>query len=893
MTALERGQAVVTGSRRLARELALSFADTQSAKRAVWERPQIASWQEWTRDLWKMLAWRVGTAQPLRLLTGAKKRLVWEQVITTAMGSARLLQPHGLARAAIEASDLAIQWNIPREQIAAWASEDTQKFLEWRRQFELICEREQWLDESRLPDALAERLDGCALQVLPERILLCGFDELTPQQKRLMDVVARCGTSVEYHMPATRGAKIRKHRTADPEAELVTAARWSRERLQQDPSSSIGVVVPDLGTRHAMVSRIFADILEPGAAELRPHSDAALYSVSASAALGANPMIEAALDLLGLAAGEPSWSQVSHLLRSPFLGGAQQESDSRALLDAELRSRGGVRWTLDWLQGALADADTVGSNVACPDLAGRISKALLIRREWPARQSSRQWVISLSDWLDALGWPGDRSLDSHEYQVQQRWRELLEEVAGFDEALGAVSLGLMCALLRNTADAAPFKPESARAPVLVTGILEAAGLEFDSLWVCGMHDGAWPPAPEPTPFLPFALQRSLGIPRGSADRELTFARLQLERLKGSARDVHFSWPAAADDEALRESPLIGDVEAGEAFGHISRVAVGRARAIFVERPQLEYQGDGSAPACPEHGQPGGGARILELQSNCPFRAFAELRLGAKKLEQPSAGLDPRQRGQLAHEALDLLWRKLGNSAALNDLDGDAEAELIRRSISRAEGRLRLSNNPLVAESLAIERTRLAVLLHELLAIERQRATFSIRSSEKRSEVELGGLRLRVRPDRIDELAAGQFVIDYKTGRVSPSAWFGSRPRQPQLPLYAVALGLPQVQGVAFVQLRAGEVRYAGVSGNPEGLPHGVKFPSRDQLGKQGTQDWQGVLHSWRSNLEVQARAFLAGDSRVDPLKDACAHCHLAAVCRVEEKKRSGEVSAND
>ncbi len=883
---------MVTGSRRLARELALCFADVQSARQAVWRRPQIASWQEWTRDLWRMAAWRSGVDQPLRLLAGGRKRLVWEQVISASLGSAHLLRPHGLARAASDASDLALQWGLSREAIAARASEDTQRFLEWQQQFEAICEREHWLDETRLPDALGELLGECGDLILPDSLLLCGFDELTPQQQRLLRVVAGCGTRVDYYMPAIKDARARKHCTADSEAELVTAARWSLQVLQENPGASIGVVVPDLGTRHETVSRIFADILEPGCAELRAASVGDVYSVSVGSAFAANPMVATALDLLGLADGEPSWSRVSHLLRSPFLGGAEREGNRRALLDVKLRRQGGIRWPLDWLLSALAEEDEVNSNCACPDLAGRLGKALSLKAAWPARQTSRSWVVSLSNWLDALGWPGERGLDSNEYQVQQRWRELLEEVAGFDETLGAVSLRSICGLLRNTAESSSFKPESARAPVLVTGVLEAAGLEFDHLWVCGLHDGAWPPAPEPTPFLPFSLQRSMGIPRGSAVRELAFARLQLRRLMSSAPEVHLSWPAAIEDEELRESPLIEEIETGEQFGHVSLVEMGRAQAIFRGRPGLESQNDGKAPACSDDRPPRGGVRILELQSNCPFRAFAELRLRAEGLEQPTAGLDPRQRGQLAHESLDYLWRELADSAALRDLDGSAKTALIRRSINRAAGRLRLSGNPLVAESLEIERARLAGLLHDLLAIEAQREPFTIRSSEQGSEVELGGLRMRVRPDRIDNLSSGQLVIDYKTGKVSPSAWLGPRPRQPQLPLYAVALGLPQVQGLAFVQLRTGDVRYAGLSSGATELPSGLRLPTRPQFNKQGASDWSGMLQSWRHALVAHARAFLAGDSRVDPLSGACTHCHLAAVCRVEEKKRLGQVAAD-
>ena len=53
-----------------------------------------------------------------------------------------------------------------------------------------------------------------------------------------------------------------------------------------------------------------------------------------------------------------------------------------------------------------------------------------------------------------------------------------------------------------------------------------------------------------------------------------------------------------------------------------------------------------------------GLRSLQLQQDCPFRAQAEMRLGATPLETPSDGIDPRLRGQLLHKSLELLWREL-------------------------------------------------------------------------------------------------------------------------------------------------------------------------------------------------------------------------------------------
>ncbi len=59
-----------------------------------------------------------------------------------------------------------------------------------------------------------------------------------------------------------------------------------------------------------------------------------------------------------------------------------------------------------------------------------------------------------------------------------------------------------------------------------------------------------------------------------------------------------------------------------------------------------------------------GTRAIELQSRCPFRAYAQLRLAADPLESPLPGITPRERGRMLHRALELLWQGLGGSAGL-------------------------------------------------------------------------------------------------------------------------------------------------------------------------------------------------------------------------------------
>ena len=75
-----------------------------------------------------------------------------------------------------------------------------------------------------------------------------------------------------------------------------------------------------------------------------------------------------------------------------------------------------------------------------------------------------------------------------------------------------------------------FQAEAPQAPIQVLGALEAAGMQFDAVWLLGMDDQSWPPSAAPNPLLPARLQRELGMPHASAQRELLFARHLTEQL---------------------------------------------------------------------------------------------------------------------------------------------------------------------------------------------------------------------------------------------------------------------------------------------------------------------------------------------------------------------------
>jgi len=115
--------------------------------------------------------------------------------------------------------------------------------------------------------------------------------------------------------------------------------------------------------------------------------------------------------------------------------------------------------------------------------------------------------------LGAAGFPGERPLDSVEFQAQAKWHEALGELARLDRISQPLPFNEAFQILKRICADTLFQPESPDTPIQVLGLLESAGVEFDHLWVTGLTDEAWPLKSSPNPFLPLAQQRKAAFPR--------------------------------------------------------------------------------------------------------------------------------------------------------------------------------------------------------------------------------------------------------------------------------------------------------------------------------------------------------------------------------------------
>lgn len=842
---LERGHAagitVVTPNKRLAQELQRDFDAHQIARGlSVWEAPDILPFGAFVERLWEDALYSdLGESLPL-LLTEAQEQHLWQEILREH----DLLLKEGAALQCREAWRLIHQWRIG----TGTGNEDALAFSRWSATYKKRTASD--IDAARLPDHMAGLLDKLKK---PKLLVAYAFDVMPPQTREFLE---KLDFSICHPDPVESSCAHTSFPSAKHEPEA--AAKWARARLEEG-KTRIGVVIPDLSQRRAEAVRVFSRVMQPGYNLPGAAKTPMPFNVSLGRPLAAYPLVDFALSFLQLAEGEIEFSKASHLVRSPFLGHADTELARRGALDARLRKDADSTLTLGKL---------VALSEAAPLLRRQLEKVFEITRTRP--ESPAEWARHFSVVLEAAGFPGERALDSDEFQTRAKWHEALGELSRLERLADRFSFSQALAFLKRHCADTLFQPESPDAPIQILGVLESAGLRFDCLWVTGLTDEAWPLDARPNPFIPIALQKKAGIPQASAEASAAFAKALTAEWQRAAAEVVFSHPLKEEDRDLAPSPLILGVEE-------KPVAVPdypRYRDLIFQSRKLESFEDSKAPPVPP-GKVRGGTRVLADQAACPFRAFARWRLGAEPLEEPEAGLDPRDRGKLLHALMKELWTRLRGSAALKEELSPAITQAAAAAVKEMglQGRF--------AE---LERERLAKLAREWLEVEARRSPFQVLHLEQQRDLHIAGLQFQSRIDRMDKLKdGGHVLIDYKSGRMlSSRQWEGPRPDDPQLPLYAVAAP-EELAAVTFAKLVPGEMRFIGFS-KAKGLIPQVVEPDKP---------WPALLAAWKKDAEALGAAYAAGDARVDPKNElkTCRRCDLQTLCRVYEKLsglRSGE-----
>jgi len=877
--ALAAGAIVVTPNKRMARHLvALHDCEQRADGRTVWPAATIVPWSAWVERRWLDVLAAGCRPEPPRRLAPVQSAYLWSQLVNAER--LPLLDERGAADLAAKAWSIVHAWGAGGPSWRGWSdsADDVAIFARWAENYRGALARLSAVDDAELPDWLA----GCAPEVPAWReakLALVGFIEFSPQQNRLLAALSDVGARIVRHpsLPEREGdatARARRTEAATPRDEIARALAWARERVLVDPGASVAIAVADLQSRRAEVRALADEILCPALQWPGREGAARPYNISLGDTLADVPLVTTALDLIALAQAPLPISRATALLRSPYVAGGHDDWLRRAALERTWLREGQREISLTGVVAATGAGDAAFAPLQrAVDASPKPHGAL----------APRAWVELWRGLLEAAGWPGNRGLASVEWQARKAWDDRVAEFASLGVVAPRMQRGEAYAALLALARAAVFQPESSFASVQILGGLEAAGLEFDGLWVAGLAAEAWPPAPEPNPLLPLAWQRDRHVPRSTATRELDYAKALVRQWASAAGEVVFSHAVTEEDHPRTITSLVTAAKPWPG----KEAAATTTFVQFTSAPPLAALADESAPPLPIGSAMRGGAGLIAAQGDCPFRAMTLYRLRADTWPTPLDGFSALERGILVHAALAAFWRDVKDHATLIALTEEELGRRIDRAAKEASQCLpsaRWSRLPPVVA--AGESQRLARIVRTWIDdFERPRPPFVVSEVEASRPLALNGLELSLRVDRIDALAGGGIaIIDYKTGFASPPyRWFDARPEAPQLGLYWQAQHAversPPVRALAYAQLRPGEMKAIGLAAEESAWP---RLSGLRTLRTPGLEDWPALDARWRDTLGALAVEVLAGHAAVAPrdVIETCRRCGLQPLCRI-------------
>ncbi len=765
---------VVTPNDRLAKEFTNSYDQHQfSTGKSAWESPDVKSFSNHLKT--QFLDHTDLERQTLRLLD---RRDLFARLFAIVPSN-----QHSLINQAIDAIDLIHKYEVEIAQFQS-LSLKCGKLIEWYKSA-IADEKTTFFLESQLPSFLSEQ------STVPKKpLLLYQFDHLAPAEKKYLNYyqskqsIVLCNSS-EIKRQLTnvdeitiRPAPIKSSQTVvkcnNFTEEIVQASKWAVAVKTGDKDATIGIVVPKLTSRYIQVTRQIAVGLDP-----HKGSHTEQFNISSGQPLSNHPIWSHALLFLRAATDELTPGELDILLNSKFFHIEelisilrQWQSDSAKNLWPRNPTKPNKQYDL------LYDFHKSGK--------GPYSE-----------KTMAEWVPDITKMLGLVGWPSLDQLQTFEYQAYQAINRELTFLNTLDPGRKLEfqsALELIEAIFANTLHA----PERQAQDIQVLGLIESLGLTFTHVWVCGMDEDNFPPRSNHNPFMPLNVKKQYGMPKADQAGELHFSKTLIANWTDNSRQVTYSYSSQQNDTVISKSPLIDQIAEST-----SSLKISDFHSWFDATNQpLVDTSDISGPQFSGHSM-ASGLTMLKDQINCPFKSFATNRLDLAQKQTSTNFPQAFEKGILIHEVLAKLLSKSRTQKDVIQISEnqihDVTAEIAKRLLKRA---------PEIFRSR--EAVRVSNIVKKWIDLEAKREPFQIIGLEIPFTIQLAGIEFSIRADRIDKLAEGLILIDYKTGRVNLSKARSENLKEPQLATYALAID--ELRGAFYAQLNDEEqIRVTGIS----------------------------------------------------------------------------------
>ncbi len=826
LSLLLQGATLITPNNRLSDALVQTFFKTQKPKFFI--KPACFSYQQFLQQLYALHSLN-NTSTPL-LLNNFQCQHLWLRV-------AGLDANPGLIQELQKAWKACLNWDIDFSHPAFGTTNQTHLFQQWAQQYSADLDALQ----SITPEQLVSFLVSEQTPITSGVFIWYGFDIFTPEQEKLQNYLLQNNCQLIIRDATRSNNQALLYTAVDELDEEMQMVHWLQETATNE-DGTIGVIVFDLQAKKERLQRLFSQQLPDVS-----------FNFSYGQVLTQYPIVNLALTCLALDPAQITVEQMSCLLSSPFLSESASEFNSRAHAHA----------TCDALKDSIINADIAVQ--ALMPLTPVLATILATLPCLPDAAEVSEWVGVFLQRLQHFGFPGEITLSSESYQCYQRLLELFDEFYGLGLMAQTLSREEALLTLSQLAKSTVFQAQTVCARVQVLGYLEALGCPFDHVWISGLHENAFPAKVRPSPFIPIVLQRLKKMPPVTPQLQLDVAFKTCERLKNSNKIAVFSYPNYSQERRNLPSPFLQELPAYTPI--TMKTALAPAPLHWrIEHYEIPLVTNTIVK---------GGASLITNQAKCPFRAFSLHRLHARRVERNTYGLDARQRGQIIHKTMELMWQQLQNQATLIATEDATLEAMLENAIQKAIIPFcQLRPHSFVSLFQQVEIKRLKHLIGVCLTQEKLRPAFSVDALEKSFTLALGALEITMRLDRLDTDTRGEkWVIDYKTRIPNSMPWFEDRPQEPQLLLYSLLD--EAITTLLFISLKAGKITTKGISAHT---------CSNYSSGIHQEENWVSRRAQWKDNLEKIAAEFSAGYCQPKPINASiCQHCEVQSLCRYKFK----------
>lgn len=823
---------IVTANNRLTRFLTEYWQKNTVNPHKVTIYPAIMPWSKWINTL-ATQSYYLGKTSRM-LATERQIAFLWQEALNQ-----QAIRMHPIIIDPLQNAYTNLKhWKLSFSLLKQGDHPDHVFFLQVANDFQSLCHTYHLQTEA---EYLQDFTHVNSLEVA-KHIFLVGFSEITPLQQAFIAHLVAMGITIEW---ITLRNPVRKECYfiyPDPDQELAAMAQWSFTTGDDENPLPILCIVPDLQERREQV------IYHMSA--MQPHYPTKRsYNIAGGKPLSDYPMIQILLNTLKLHVHSLSTIHFCYWLSSPYLIGADNELDKRRLIADQVKQT--MYQPIDY-----ALFQTIIEQSDCSFLK------TCIQLPWDRTESS-----TISDYLGRFDLlintycaMKQRDVSHLEYQLLKKWDEVVtqcQELAVFNQRCKPiVALEWLEKLCQQTL----FQVESEDNRIQVLGLLEAVGMPAQTAWITSLSDTVLPMPARANPFLPYLLQQKYQLPHATADKQLAYAKQLRTLWQQTYSTIHYSM---AQDISLhtRPSRLLNDLpQDKEQFDYIAY--------YMSHQPVVRYLRDDTYGLPFKGDQVSGGASVLKTQSACPFKAYIRYRLNTKGLHIPHLGYNALEKGNIVHTLLEKFWRVYKNKEQLCTLSTPVIEKTLEQLYKTMDKQV--FKQPTIIQKL--EQRRSVNLATTWLNYEKMRPAFSIEAVEATCHYTINGIKFELRMDRIDQLNdESKLVIDYKISsqRFSAHQWQPPRMKEPQMPMYALALG-DDCRAITFATIHLKHQQFNGIS------------DTKTAIDGIDAVDWSNHMDQWESDIHDLVQAFQSGYSAIDPKSPTtCRHCDYKAICRIK------------